>query len=336
MMIGPRWVLLLGLAWLGQPQAAAAQDSTRYVFYLHGRIVEEGGRRPVSPEYGVYEYDAILDSLRSAGFAVLSEQRPPGVGLQVFVDRVVRQVDSLLQDGVAPERITVMGFSRGAAMALLASSRLANPRLNFVFMAGCGDWIFGMPEVRLTGRMLSLYEESDTLGVSCGPLFRNIGAGSERAEMQLRLGLGHGTFFRPRREWLAPALAWARPRARLPVGEVFLSREIDRPPVLLATPIRYYPRGYAGRPAEVVLQFVLDTLGHPVPGTARPVGTPESLLARAAELTLMRQRYSIGRTRGQKVHVLMDARIRIRTAPVPCGEAITFKGAEFCAESAAH
>ena len=202
--------LLLGLALLGGTAPASAQESTRYVFYLHGRIVEEGGRRPTSPEYGTYEYDAILDSLRSAGFAVLSEQRPPGVGLQVFVDRLVGQVDSILRDGVPPERITVMGFSRGAAIALLASSRLANPRLNFVFMAGCGSWIFDRPDVRLAGRMLSLYEESDTLGVSCAPLFERMVPGSERGERGLRLGLGHGTFFRPRREWLTPAIAWAK------------------------------------------------------------------------------------------------------------------------------
>ena len=335
-MIRPRCALLLALAVGSLADDAAAQDSTRYVFYLHGRIVESGGRRPTSPEYGTYEYDAILDSLRSAGFAVLSEQRPPGVGLQVFVDRVVGQVDSMLKDGVAPERITVMGFSRGAAIALLASSRLANPRLNFVFMAGCGSWIFDRPDVRLAGRMLSLYEESDTLGVSCAPLFERMVPGSERGETALRLGLGHGTFFRPRREWLAPAIAWARPDDKRPVGELFLFREIDRPPILLATPVRYSPRSYGGAPAEVILEFIVDTLGRVLPGTVHPVGKADTGLARAAELTVLGQRYSIGRTRGQKVHVLMEYRTRVRAARAGCAGAITFKGSEFCADSTRH
>ncbi len=210
MMIRPRWVLLLGLAWFSGSQAAAAQDSTRYVFYLHGRIVEEGGRRPVSPEYGVYEYDAILDSLRAAGFTVLSDQRPPGLPLEHFVNQVTGQVDSLLRRGVRAERITVIGFSRGAAIALVASSRLANRRLNFVFMAGCGPWAFDQPDLQVTGRMLSLYETSDTLGTSCAPLFARQGAGSPSVERALHLGLGHGTFFAPRPAWLAPAIAWAR------------------------------------------------------------------------------------------------------------------------------
>ncbi|MBK8003977.1 MAG: hypothetical protein IPK12_08530 [Gemmatimonadetes bacterium] len=184
MMLRPRWVLLLGLALLGRPQGAAAQDSTRYVFYLHGRIVEEGGRRPVSPAYGTYEYDAILDSLRTAGFTVLSDQRPPGLPLDYFVNEVTGQVDSLLRRGVRAERITVIGFSRGAAIALVASSRLGNPRLNFVFMAGCGPWAFDQPDLHVTGRLLSLYETSDTLGTSCAPVRapgRGLGLGRARA-----------------------------------------------------------------------------------------------------------------------------------------------------------
>ena len=48
-----------------------------YLFYLHGRIVEEG-RRPTSPQFGVYEYDKILETFRARGFVVISEQRPKG------------------------------------------------------------------------------------------------------------------------------------------------------------------------------------------------------------------------------------------------------------------
>lgn len=207
-MIRPLAMVLLCLAALGRP--AAAQDSTRYVFYLHGRIVEEGGRRPTSPAYGTYEYDAILDSLLSAGFTVLSDQRPPGLPLAHFVNHLTSQVDSLLRRGVPPERITVIGFSRGAAIALVASSRLGNPRLNFVFMAGCGPWAFDQPDLHVTGRLLSLYETSDTLGTSCAPLLARQGAGSVSAERAIHLGLGHGTFFAARPAWLSPAIAWVR------------------------------------------------------------------------------------------------------------------------------
>jgi hypothetical protein len=186
-----------------------AQASERYLFYLHGRIVEEGGRRPTDSLHGVYEYDAILDSLRAGGFIVLSDQRPPGLAIDTFVTQVTHQVDSLLALGVRPERITVVGFSRGSAIAMLASSRLRNPALGFVFIAACGPWAFELPELRVTGRILSLYETSDSLGESCAPLFARSGERSRVSEIPLSLGLGHGTFYQPRREWLEPALAWA-------------------------------------------------------------------------------------------------------------------------------
>jgi hypothetical protein len=48
----------------------------RYLFYLHGRIIEEQGARAVSPDYGRYEYAAILQRLSGEGFTVISEVRP--------------------------------------------------------------------------------------------------------------------------------------------------------------------------------------------------------------------------------------------------------------------
>ena len=63
----PALFFLALLATLGRAQA-----ESRYVIYLHGRIVEDSGsRRPTDPAFGTYEYDAILDSLGGAGFVVL-------------------------------------------------------------------------------------------------------------------------------------------------------------------------------------------------------------------------------------------------------------------------
>lgn len=207
--------LLLPLLLLALGCSAASsmrQEPRAYVIYLHGRIIEEGGRRPTDPAFGTYEYDAILDSMRQAGFTVLSDQRPPGIAIDSFVNRVVHQVDSLRRQGVPPRSITVIGFSRGGAIAILASSRLQDPALSFVFMGACGSWAFERPELHVTGRLLSLYETSDSLGVSCAPLFERRGSGSVVREVPLSLGLGHGTFYQPRSAWLEPALAWARGR----------------------------------------------------------------------------------------------------------------------------
>lgn len=194
------------LAVSGQSQAPP-----RYAIYIPGRIIEDGSRRPISPEFGVYEYDAILDSLRSAGLVVLSDQRPPKADSDSFAIHVVQQVDSLLRLGVAPDRITVIGFSKGGWIAILASSRARNPALSFVFMGACGPWAF-QSDLHVTGRMLSLYETSDSLGVSCAPMFAHRTPGSRAREIALSVGRGHGTFFQPRSAWLLPAVAWAQGR----------------------------------------------------------------------------------------------------------------------------
>ncbi|HEU4699557.1 MAG TPA: alpha/beta hydrolase [Gemmatimonadales bacterium] len=191
------------------PPRALPAPAPRYLLYLHAKIVEEQGRHATDPAFGPYEYDAILDSLRAAGFVVLSEQRPPQANSDTFATHVVRRVDSLLAAGVPPQAITVVGFSKGGWIAILASARLRNPAVSFVFMGACGPWAFERPDLHVTGRLLSLYERSDSLGVSCAPLFARRGPRSEAREIALDLGLGHGTFFVPRAAWLGPVVEWA-------------------------------------------------------------------------------------------------------------------------------
>jgi dienelactone hydrolase len=186
------------------------------VIYLHARIVEDEGRHPTDPSFGVYEYDAILDSLRHAGLTVLSDQRPPKANSDSFATHVAAQVDSLLRLGVPPRAVTVVGFSKGGWMAILASAKLKNPAVSFVFMGACGPWSNDEAGLHVAGRILSLYERSDTLGVSCAPMLARRTPGSIEREMALDTGLGHGAFFQPRAAWLAPVVAWAKGRDPAP------------------------------------------------------------------------------------------------------------------------
>lgn len=207
-----RLLAAVALANLGAP--LPAQAPPRYVLYLHGRIVEDSGtRRPVSPDFGPYEYDAILGRLRQAGFTVLSEQRPRHAGSEAYAARAAAQVDSLRRLGVPSRRITVVGFSKGGWLAILASARLGDPDLGFVFLASCGEWSNDAPDLRVAGRILSIYETSDSLGHSCAPMFARARPGSRVRELAVSLGKGHGTFFVPREAWLGPVIAWARGEA---------------------------------------------------------------------------------------------------------------------------
>jgi dienelactone hydrolase len=182
-------------------------DAT-HVIYLHGRIVEEKGARPTDERFGVYEYQQILDVFAATGATVIAEQRPQGTDFMRFGAHVAEQVRALLAAGVPPERIAVVGFSKGGGIAIIAAALLADPRIRFVFLGACGDWLNDRSDVNVGGRILSVYEASDELGTSCQPLFTRATAPGEHREVVIQTGAGHGAFFRPRAEWITPTFEW--------------------------------------------------------------------------------------------------------------------------------
>ena len=187
---------------------ARPRPGARYLIYLHGRIIEEKGPRPTDERFGTYEYRQILDTLAAAGADVIAEQRPQGTDFRAFGAHVADQVRRLLAAGIPAERIGVVGFSKGGAIAIIASALLEEPGVTFVFLGACGDWVKGRDDVDVRGRILSIYEASDELGTSCGPLFTQASDPGEPRELRITTGAGHGAFFRPRPEWLGPVLQW--------------------------------------------------------------------------------------------------------------------------------
>lgn len=79
-------------------------------------------------------------------------------------------------------------------------------------MGARGPWAFE-PGLHVSGRVLSLYETSDTLGVSCAPMFAHRRPDTRTREIAIGLGQGHASFFRPNAAWLGPVRAWASGRA---------------------------------------------------------------------------------------------------------------------------
>jgi hypothetical protein len=180
----------------------------RYLFYLHGQIVEDKGPRPEHPQLGIYEYEAIRDTLAAHGLIVISEARPAGTDVWTYAEKVKEQVETLLAAGVAPEHITVAGHSKGGAIAILVSSLLKNDRINFVFLACCGDWMIANPHVDLHGRILSIYDIGDEFAFPCQRAFEHAGHPLDAREIEIDTGWGHGAFYRPMAAWLKPMLAW--------------------------------------------------------------------------------------------------------------------------------
>jgi hypothetical protein len=192
------------------PSAPEDPDvSATYVFYLHGQIIERGDRRPTHPQFGVYEYDEVLRALGGSHRIVISEQRAAGTDVSEYAERTAREVRDLLASGVPPERITVVGFSKGGMIAIATSSLLNEP-INYVFLAACNRAVFDNESYRVSGRVLSIFEESDEIGVSCAPLLERSLSVTTSKEVRISTGARHGAFYQPRSVWISEVLAWVR------------------------------------------------------------------------------------------------------------------------------
>ncbi len=207
---------MAGLRLLALPIAAALLTGAKpaeapyHLFYLHGRIVEDQGPSGVSPRFGRYDYPGILAAFRARGLRVVSEVRPSGTDPSLYADKVVGEVRAMLDRGVPPAHITIVGASKGAVITSLVSTRLREPGVRYVLLANCNDWLIRTHDPRLTGEVLSIYEKSDDLGGTCRPLAARSPGLKRFSEIALNTGLGHGMVYRPIRAWVDPAASWAK------------------------------------------------------------------------------------------------------------------------------
>lgn len=182
-----------------------------YLFYLHGRIIEVQGPNAVSPDFGPYEYQQILETFADRGFVVIAEVRKDGAGRE-FAVATAKQVRRLLAAGVPARNITVVGFSKGGFLALGVSAIVGSEEVGYAILAGCGSdsgWIDRMGP-RIRGRFLSLLDRSDRLSPTCAPLFEAAELVDDKSEHVLDTGLDHGLFYRPRESWVDRVASWAR------------------------------------------------------------------------------------------------------------------------------
>lgn len=184
----------------------------RYLFYLHGGIVQDLGPNAVSPDYGPYLYYSILDSLKGRGFHVISEVRPKGTDVRIYANKLAKQIDTLLMNHVPPENITIVGASLGAYITIEAAHLLGNSRIKYVVMALCNEYNlnnYAKYQKNLCGNFLSIYEASDQKG-SCNKLLLDKTCKSGYKEIQLNMGNGHGFIFKPYSEWINPLTKWIK------------------------------------------------------------------------------------------------------------------------------
>jgi len=123
----------------------------------------------------------------------------------------------LIGKGVPPEHITVLGHSKGGLMTLIVASRVNEPNVNYVVMAGCGRMgtAFRRPYQifldrdarRLKGRILSMVDADDREAGSCQEAFGRASDAQTR-ETVLHTGRGHGLFYSPQPAWIEKVVEW--------------------------------------------------------------------------------------------------------------------------------
>ncbi|QZK99425.1 alpha/beta hydrolase [Flavobacterium psychrophilum] len=187
-------------------------EKKNYIFFLHNKFVEENDIEVEHPEYGKAEYSEIIKEFEKDDFIVLSEKRKKNTDTELYAEKIVSQIDSLLKIGVKANHISVIGTSKGGYIAQYVSTIIANPNLNFVFI-GCFQEsdIENYPEINYCGNILTIYEKSDFYGVSA--IKRKMTSKlkiNKFKEVELNTNLKHGFLFKPLKEWIEPSKMWAK------------------------------------------------------------------------------------------------------------------------------
>ena len=185
--------------------------SAKYVFYSHGFIVEGDNPKPVHQRFGTYDFPAIKQALADESYTLIAQHRAANIAPHLHRDALVSAVGRLLDAGVAARNITLVGFSRGGALTIMASDKLKNAQMNYVILAGCAGLVKRHADLQLFGNVLSIYETSDSVG-SCDFVQARSPAISSFSEIAISTGKEHGAFYLPQEQWLSPVKEWLKSR----------------------------------------------------------------------------------------------------------------------------
>lgn len=188
---------------------AEINPNDKYVFYSHGFIVEGTNERPKHKVWGVYDFPAVKAALKDDSYHLLAYHRPAKTNPNIYAKQLAQEVNTLIEQGVAPENITILGFSRGGAISIATSNALASDKVKTIILAGCAGAIAKNPEIHLYGQVYSIYETSDQVG-SCQFVIDRSKNVVSFEELAISTGKSHGAFYRPIAEWVEPVKKWIK------------------------------------------------------------------------------------------------------------------------------
>lgn len=199
------------------PQEINAQQ--KYVFYSHGRIVEGVNATPTHPRWGRYEFPQVKAALADSNYVLIAYHRAKNTEPKQFAMMLADDVNTLINKGVKPENISLVGFSRGGEITIMASNYLASSyspspyspskKVNIALLASCPDFMKNSNEFEVYGEVFSIYETSDLVG-SCQFLIDNSKDVTSFKEISISTGQEHGAFYTPIPEWVKPLKTWLK------------------------------------------------------------------------------------------------------------------------------
>ncbi|WP_316634667.1 dienelactone hydrolase family protein [uncultured Flavobacterium sp.] len=206
-----RVAILLFITFFSIQVSAQTNKDQRYIYFLHNGFIEQNDLSVAHPEYGKAEYNEILASFRKDNFIVFSEIRKKNTDAYDYAKKITVQIKKLLKKGVSPNKITVIGTSKGGYIAQFVSTFLANPDVNFVFI-GCfmDNDIEKIPEINFCGNILTIYEKSDIYGVDASKRKETSKLKINHfKQIELHTNLKHGFLYKASDEWIVPCKKWA-------------------------------------------------------------------------------------------------------------------------------
>jgi hypothetical protein len=108
----------------------------------------------------------------------------------------------------------------------------------------------------------------------------------------------------------------------------------QRPPSLKETRVRYYPQALLDSAGKVALKFIVDSAGHPEPGSIEVTKASDSAFVEAARLTVLAQEYRPGSDHGRSVRANWSDEIRFKPGKMSCAVVLTSHGPPLCVDSA--
>jgi len=190
---------------------------TKHIFYLHGRIIEMQGKEAYSEEFGKYEIDSIIEAIKVDNAIIHCDIRNYDADVKEYTTKVSVEIDSLVNNGVKPSDITVIGASKGAIIACNISD-INSHDINYVFLAGNNDYQEKNNNWKFHGKVLCIYDLSDDIAGKDYSYWKQEENFTSRFEqIEIKTELGHGFLYKPIDDWVIPTREWIMQNYALPI-----------------------------------------------------------------------------------------------------------------------